>query len=88
MQNNYDEAIKWLSQQTSYELTAIRLLAASYAHLGRMDEARAAVGEIREHHPDLSVAGLRELLPYRHPEDLERELSGLRKAGLPDSAAS
>ena len=88
MQNDYEEAIEWLTKQSEYEFAAKRLLAASYAHLGRIDEARAAMEELLEHHPDLSVAALRELLPYRNPEDLERELRGLRIAGLPDSAAS
>lgn len=83
MLEDYENAVIWLRKKRAYELPARRLLAASYAHLGRMDEAKAVVTEILEHHPDLSIRGLSEVLPYRRSEDLERELAGLREAGLP-----
>jgi adenylate cyclase len=83
MLEDYENAVIWLRKKRAYELPARRLLAASYAHLGRMDEAKAVVTEILEHHPDLTIRGLSEVLPYRRSEDLERELAGLREAGLP-----
>jgi TolB-like protein/DNA-binding CsgD family transcriptional regulator len=83
MLEDYENAVIWLRKKRAYELPARRLLAASYAHLGRMDEAKAVVTEILEHHPDLSIRGLSKVLPYRRSEDLERELAGLREAGLP-----
>jgi TolB-like protein/DNA-binding CsgD family transcriptional regulator len=83
MLEDYENAVIWLRKKRAYELPARRLLAASYAHLGRMDEAKAVVTEILEHHPDLTITGLSEVLPYRRSEDLERELAGLREAGLP-----
>jgi adenylate cyclase len=53
-----------------------RLLAACYAHMGRLAEARAAIERLRALTP--AVAPL--LLPIRNPEDRELLLSGLRLA--------
>jgi hypothetical protein len=33
--------------------------------------------------PDFSVERRRRVLPFRNPEDFERRVEGLRKAGLP-----
>jgi adenylate cyclase len=53
-----------------------RVLAACYAHMGRLDEARAIVAQLRAITP-LVVPGA---LPWRNPEDRELLLSGLRLA--------
>ena len=50
--------------------------AACYAHLGRLDEARATVAKVRALTPLLTPTNL----PYRNPEDRELYLSGLRLA--------
>jgi len=56
---------------------AYRILAACYAHMGRLDEARAIVARLRAITPQLMPSHL----PYRRPEDRELLLSGLRLAG-------
>jgi TolB-like protein/class 3 adenylate cyclase len=53
-----------------------RPLAACYAHMGRLDEARAIVARLRAITP-LVVPSV---LPWRNPEDRELLLSGLRLA--------
>jgi hypothetical protein len=53
-----------------------RFLAACYAHLGRLDEAREVVARLRSITPAV-VAGA---TPYRKPEHRELFLSGLRMA--------
>jgi adenylate cyclase len=53
-----------------------RYLAACYAHMGRLDEARAIVARLRSITP-LVVPSV---LPWRNPEDRELLLSGLRLA--------
>jgi TolB-like protein len=53
-----------------------RALAACYAHMGRLDDARAIVAKLRAITP-LVVPGE---VPYRNPEDRELFLSGLRLA--------
>ena len=58
------------------------LLAASYGHLGRLDEARAEWREVLRVNPDYSLEYRRKVLPYKYPEDFERIVDGLRKAGI------
>ena len=53
-----------------------RALAACYAHVGRLDEAREIVARLREITPVIMPS----VLPYRNPEDRELLLSGLRLA--------
>jgi adenylate cyclase len=53
-----------------------RTLAACYAHMGRLDEARAIVSRLRAITP-LVVPSV---VPFRNPEDRELFLSGLRLA--------
>jgi adenylate cyclase len=55
---------------------------AALAQLGRIDEARAEGKRIRERWPDLGVASYAGL-PFQ-PDQLERLVEGLRKAGLAD----
>jgi TolB-like protein/class 3 adenylate cyclase len=55
---------------------AYRVLASCYAHMGRLDEARAIVARLRAITPQIVP---REL-PWRNPEDRELLLSGLRLA--------
>ena len=53
-----------------------RFLAACYAHMGRLDEARTIVARLRAITPQVVPSDL----PYRNPEDRELFLSGLRLA--------
>jgi adenylate cyclase len=53
-----------------------RTLAACYAHMGRLDEARAVVARLRA----ITALVVPGDLPYRNPEDRELFLSGLRLA--------
>jgi adenylate cyclase len=53
-----------------------RALAACYAHMGRLEEARAIVARLRAITPQVMPS----FLPWRRPEDRELFLSGLRLA--------
>ena len=53
-----------------------RFLAACYAHMGRLDDAREVVARLRTLTPDVPDSGVR----YRNPEYRELFLSGLRLA--------
>ncbi len=82
----YDEAIaalELLRDRSPDFLGAHLYLAASYAELGRGEEARAALAEAVKLTPLLSEDILRERIPYSDPRDMERLLAALHKAGLP-----
>jgi tetratricopeptide (TPR) repeat protein len=53
-----------------------RYLAACYAHMGRLDEARAIIARLRA----ITLLVMPSDLPFRRPEDRELFLSGLRLA--------
>jgi tetratricopeptide (TPR) repeat protein len=59
-----------------------RLLCASLAEAGRIDEARSLLATIRREQPQLSLAWIRANVPYQTLELMERYLEGFRKAGL------
>jgi adenylate cyclase len=61
------------------------LLAATYARLGQMDEARAEVAQVLRLGPGFTISGAgRTLSAFKDPEDDEHFFDGLRMAGLPE----
>jgi hypothetical protein len=61
------------------------LLAATYAHLGHLDEARKHVAEVIGVEPNFTITGTqRKLMGFKRPYDDKLYFEGLRKAGLPD----
>jgi adenylate cyclase len=60
------------------------LLAACYGQMGLVEDAREAWRELMRVNPAYSLEQRREVLPYKNPEDFERIVAGLRKAGLPE----
>jgi len=75
----FDEAaanlLASLERAPSFPVT-YRVLAASYAHMGRLDEAREIIRRLRVITPAVMERGMR----YRNPELRELFLSGLRSA--------
>ncbi|MDS9469919.1 adenylate/guanylate cyclase domain-containing protein [Paracoccus sp. MBLB3053] len=61
---------------------AHRLLAASHAMLGQMDEARHHASEVMRVHPNFTIEHWRKVPPLKHAEDLDLYVHGLRLAGL------
>lgn len=78
---NFEDAIKTLRKMRNPS-EGHRLLASSYAHLGEMKEARHHATQVMKVHPNFSVAHWRTVPPYKHKEQLEVFIEGLRKAGL------
>ena len=64
-----------LEQMPTFAVT-YRFLASCYAHMGRLDEARAIVERLRA----ITPVVLPTVIPYRNPEHRELFLSGLRLA--------
>ena len=83
----YQEAIDWntssLARQPNWT-RSVRTSAAAHALAGNLDEARKAMGRLRELNPTLRVSRLPQMLPYQLPKDLGTWIQGLRLAGLPE----
>ena len=60
-------------------------LAATYAQLGNIEQARAEAAEVLRIEPEYTIEGTQaRLTPFKRPEDAEHFFDGLRKAGLPE----
>jgi hypothetical protein len=58
-----------------------RILAASYAKLGKLEEARLEAAKLREAHPTFSMDRWAAVQPDRLAFDTAHFVEGLRKAG-------
>ncbi len=63
---------------------AFMILAATYAELGRPDDARRMIDHLAQLVPSYSVQEVARLYPHQPPEVKERLLEGLRQAGMPE----
>src|SRR5262249_19751620 len=82
----YDEAVAALKrrlERNPNSETSYALLASCYGHLGGIAESRAAWAEVMRIAPNFSIEWQRRILPFRNPDDFERRIEGMRKAGLP-----
>ena len=82
----FEEAVTALKQRHGRNpdsATSYALLASCYGHLGRIAESQAAWAEVMRIAPDFSIERQRRTLPYKNPNDFERRIEGMRKAGLP-----
>ena len=59
-------------------------LAATYSLMGRDVDARAEAAEVLRIDPKFTLESFSKGRLYKNPEDLEREIEALRKAGLPE----
>lgn len=78
-ERRFDEAAATLLQAIQDDPdypVSYRFLAACYAHMGRLDEARVIVTRLRAIAPQVVPS----VLPWRNPEHRELLLSGLRLA--------
>jgi tetratricopeptide (TPR) repeat protein len=83
----YEEAIEFATRAAEAnpefpDVYAVR--AAAEGQLGMADAARSTLEELLRRMPGLTVADERLNRPFARAADLERFLTGLRKAGLPD----
>ena len=58
--------------------------AASFALLGRRDEARAVTAEVLKANPSFTIGNFMLRMAWKNPADMENLLTGLREAGLPE----
>ncbi|WP_415400626.1 adenylate/guanylate cyclase domain-containing protein [Tateyamaria sp. SN3-11] len=79
--NDYEQSIRTLTQMRD-KTEAYRMLTASNALLGRMDEARRHAAQILETHPEFTLKHWENVPPDRNPGPRDRLIEGLKMAGL------
>jgi adenylate cyclase len=87
LQEHFEDAVSWgqraLDESPSFS-GSHRSLAAALAHLGRIEEARVVVAQLRALAPDETLTKLAATAAIRFSGRLPLMLDGLRKAGLPE----
>ena len=83
----FEQAIEWadraLHDQPRF-IAAIRIKIVANAHLGRLDEARAELGQMLAIYPGFTIAEWRKLWASFAPELAEVYVAGLRLVGVPE----
>jgi adenylate cyclase len=82
----YGEAVKWARRavESRHSIWAgHRMLCASLAQAGQIEDAKLALAELRQLQPNFSIAWIRQSIPWT-AGPMEMALEGLRKAGLTD----
>ena len=79
-----EEASRAFERATAWRPYVYRYLAACFAQLDRLSEARALVAESLKLQPRFTLGVWAIIEPYQSREDLDDMLDGLRKAGLPE----
>ena len=80
---NAIEAIEALKHEATYRTGSQRVLAASLAQLGRLDEAKAEAALFLSDNPDFKARRWADIHPFQNPGDREHFVEGYLKAGLP-----
>jgi adenylate cyclase len=85
----HEEAVEW-ARRSQRQPAAAQVgwphahEATALAHLGSLDEARAALARALAVNPAFSVSFIDAVLPFSNPADRDHYIDGLRKAGLPE----
>jgi len=82
----YTDAVKWARQavQSRHSIWAgHRMLCASLAQAGQIEEAKLVLAQLRQLQPNLSIRWVRQSIPWT-AGPMEKVLEGLCKAGLTD----
>ncbi|TRC93069.1 tetratricopeptide repeat protein [Mesorhizobium sp. WSM4303] len=83
----FEEASSWaersLREKPDY-LGSLRYAAASYAYVGRTEDAQKVVSRMLALDPGQRISNLADVMPTSRPADMALLAEGLRKAGLPE----
>src|SRR5262245_58687896 len=85
MLKRYDEAVRWYASRLPNFQAAHLSLAAAYAQLRRLEEAKAEAAQVLRINPGFTIERHKRVWVHKDPKDLEHCLDGLRKAGLPEA---
>ncbi|MBP1882425.1 adenylate/guanylate cyclase domain-containing protein [Sinorhizobium mexicanum] len=81
---DYEAAVQTLRRPETYRATSRRLLAASLARLGRLDDARTEAQLFMMNNPNFTIRQWAESQPFRDEELRRYFVDGYRLAGLPE----
>jgi TolB-like protein len=84
--DRYAEAIKWSRRTHQLRpgyIGGYRMLAASLAQAGQIEEAKAVMNALLQAYPGITIARVRQGVAYT-PGPMEKFIEGLRKAGMPE----
>jgi TolB-like protein/Flp pilus assembly protein TadD len=87
VQGDYQAAIAPLERAVNVNpgfTPARTTLATCYAATGRVEEAKAVIADLLSEVPDLTVTYVRDVTPFKDPETLQRFVTCLETAGLPE----
>ncbi|MDQ6434583.1 winged helix-turn-helix domain-containing protein [Mesorhizobium sp. LHD-90] len=79
----YEDVVETLQHEEMQGKGSQRILAASLAQLGRLDEAEAEARRFLAAYPTFTVAGWDSIHPFRRADDRRHFVDGYLKAGLP-----
>jgi tetratricopeptide (TPR) repeat protein len=85
----YDEAATWAKNSLARNRRsgrAMRLLVASYGRLDNREQAAAAISQLAEVEPGLTITKVRKVCAHWPDDVWSRYSEGLRRAGLPEYA--
>ena len=80
-ERRYEDVIQTISRMNN-PAEGQRLLAASHAHLGNMEQAKLHADQVLRAHPDFSLDRWAKIQPDLNSEDMMNFIEGLKKAGL------
>ncbi len=83
LRGDYEGAVSTLTKVNEMAVWDFRFIAASYAQLGRLDEAKIYVDKVLSDDPGFSLDKFRNSVQFRLESDKEHFLEGLVKAGFP-----
>ena len=84
----YEEGLRWAEEslRANIGIPGLRQKLSLCGHLGRRDVAEECLRQLREIHPEVTIAGISRGLPKGYsPELTAHFLKGLRKAGVPEA---
>jgi adenylate cyclase len=82
--HRYEDSVSTLKKMTDFPIEPRLYLAASYAQLGRLEEAHTELMEILKLDPGATLKSWGDSQPFKNKVDSEHFFDGLRKAGLPE----
>jgi type I restriction-modification system DNA methylase subunit len=79
----YEEAIQVLRLKATHRSESQRILAASLAQLGHLEESKLEAAQFLAAHPHFSIKNWASTQPFQHDADRRHFVDGYLKAGLP-----